>query len=479
MSNVVTNKGAIAAGIYAFAQTETKPYMFMCTTTAAYNLDGSTGAFTQVSDTNFPTVGYSGAGWTGYISGTTLYATWSSGIIQPNQMITVTGIAQGTYIVANLTGVGTSGVSTWTVSVSQTLASVGSQVAMTSPVTAIRNLAYGAAYLDGSVYVLTTDGRIYGSNYEDTVNWNALNYITKTSEADGGTALCKHLNYIMAFGQWSGEVFYDAGNATGSPLNRYDAAKSEVGCAAGTSLVQFAGTLGWIGQSRESGRGVFIMDGLTPRKISTTAIDNYLNASVLNNGATPQVRAWAVTVAGHTLYIMTLKDMDVTFAYDLIENEWYQWTSTSQVGTSLSESHFTSEFFSAAFGSGYCLDGSTGVVSNITTQSYSDNNNDGSLLGYTPISYRVITDNIDGGTNVWKFFHAVEVIGDRSGADISIRHSDNDFSSWSPYRKVNMIHSRPIIYQGGSSRRRAYEFYTTDNQPIRLHSAEFNIKTGI
>jgi hypothetical protein len=478
MANTVVNKGAIASGIYAFAQTETMPYMFMCTTTAAYNLNGSNGAFTQVTDTNFPTVGYGGAAWTGYIVGTTLYATWTSGTIQANQMITATGIAVGTYIVSNLTGVGTSGSSTWTVSVSQTLASVGSPISMSSPTTPIRNLAYGAAYLDGSVYVLTTDGRIYGSNYEDSTTWNALNYLTKTSEADGGVALCKHLNYILAWGQWSGGVFYDAGNLTGSPLSRYEAAKTEIGCAAGTSVVQFSGTVGWIGQSREAGKGVFLMNGLTPQKVSTTSIDNYLNASVLNNGATPQVRAWALTIAGHSFYVITLKDLGLSFAYDLIEQEWYQWTTTNQVGTVLTETQLDSEFFAAALGSAYTLDGSDGNIYTVSTQNYSDGTNPLSSTGINPISWRVVTSPIDADNNSWKFFHSLEVMGDRSGAIMYIRHTDNDFASWSQYRPVPLVQSRPIIYQCGKSRNRSYEFYCIDNQPIRLHSAEFNIKLG-
>jgi hypothetical protein len=479
MANVVVNKGAVVSGVYSFCQTETVPYMFMCTTTDAYNLNGSNGAFTHVTDTNFPTVGYAGASWTGYISGTTLTATWVSGTIQPNQMITATGIATDTHIVANLTGVGTSGVSTWTVSVSQTLASVGSPISMSSPIIPIRNLAYGCAYLDGSVYVLTTDGRIYGSNLEDTTAWNALNYLTKTSEADGGVALCKHLNYIMAWGGWSCEVFYDAGNSVGSPLNRYDAAKTEIGCAAGTSVVQFSGTVGWIGQSREGGKGVFLLEGLTPRKVSTTSIDNFLNQSVLNNGGTPKVRAWAITIAGHSFYVFSLKDLGITFAYDLIQNEWYPWTTTTQTGLVLSEGYLTSEFFAAALGSSYTLDGSNGNVYTVSTQQYSDGVNTNSATGLNPISWRVVTDNIDGETNTRKFFHSVEVIGDRVGATMQVRHTDDDFATWSPYRPVQLIQSRPIIYQGGSSRKRAYEFYCTDNQPIRLHSAEFHVKTGI
>ena len=67
--------------------------------------------------------------FTGSISGTTLSATWGSGTIAIGQRVSGIGVASGTYITANLTGVGTTGASTWTVSVSQT---VGAGTAMTT-----------------------------------------------------------------------------------------------------------------------------------------------------------------------------------------------------------------------------------------------------------------------------------------------------------------------------------------------------------
>ena len=82
-------------------------------------------------------------------------------------------------------------------------------------------LAKGAVYLDDMVFVMTTSGRIYNSGIENPTSWDALDYISKTAEADGGVALAKHLNFIVAWGDFSGEFFYNAGNPTGSPLLPY------------------------------------------------------------------------------------------------------------------------------------------------------------------------------------------------------------------------------------------------------------------
>jgi hypothetical protein len=61
---------------------------------------------------------------------------------------------------------------------------------------------------------------------------------------------------------------------------------------------------------------------------------------------------------------------------------------------------------------------------------------------------------------------------------MNIRHTDDDYQSWSPYRSVNLNASRSQIYQTGASRRRAWEFLCTDNAPLRLDAAEMDFDIG-
>ena len=95
-----------------------------------------------------------------------------------------------------------------------------------------------------------------------------------------------------------------------------------------------------------------------------------------------------------------------------------------------------------------------------------------------PIYYRIVTDIIDGGTTKRKFFQRVEIVGDKVPATMNIRHSDNDYQSYSPYRAVNLDKIRPQIYQTGAARRRSWEFLCTDNQPLRLQAAEVDFDIG-
>ena len=65
--------------------------------------------------------GASQSKFTGTIEGNVLTATWVSGTIEVGAVLSGDNIKPHTYIVSNLTGVGTTGISTWTISIEQTI----------------------------------------------------------------------------------------------------------------------------------------------------------------------------------------------------------------------------------------------------------------------------------------------------------------------------------------------------------------------
>ena len=322
-------------------------------------------------------------------------------------------------------------------------------------------LAHGAVYLDDMVFVMTTSGRIYNSALEDPTTWGALDYISKISEPDGGVALVKHLNFVVAFGSWSGEFFYNAGNSTGSPLDRSSSYKMDIGCAAGTSLIEFAQTAAWIGQSRETGRGVYILEGVSPVKISTPAIERYLNASTLAT-----VEALAMTIAGHTFYCLTLNDLNITLVCDINEKRWYQW-STDSAGTDIMWKY---SGITSLNGVSYLQDRATGQLSTLSTSVYQDET--------TNINYRIVTYKIDAKSHTRKFWQHLEIIGDKATATLQVRHADDDYTTWTNYRNIDLSLERPILRQLGSARRRVYDFFSTSNVALRLQAAEILMKEG-
>lgn len=188
----------------------------------------------------------------------------------------------------------------------------------------------GVAYLDGYVFVEDPQGRVWNSNLNTPAVWNALNFISGSLGSDPGVGISRLYNYVASFCQFSTTFFYDAGNTPpGSPLLPNTSAVINVGCASGRSIVATENTVFWVGQTRQKGRSVYIMNGLNPQAVSDQYIDRVLNSDPLIN-----VYAFFIRTNGHSFYVLTLGDSNVTLVYDLLTSTWVRW-STTVTGTSL------------------------------------------------------------------------------------------------------------------------------------------------
>ena len=322
-------------------------------------------------------------------------------------------------------------------------------------------LAAGTAFIDGYVVVASTSGQIYTSDLENASMWNPLNYTTAEAEPDSIVGICKHLNYILVFGEWSTECYYDAATSPGSPLARQDSARLEIGCADGNSIVQFEQAVMFVGKAKSHGKSVYIMDGLSPVKVSTRYIEKYLNADTSTD-----IDAFVFKISGHTFYVLTMHGQDLTFVYDVDEKQWYNWTSYYNEG----EHYWWPTYFCEFNNAWYALLDDLGIIVSISDTTPSDNGN--------PIYYRSVTSIFDSRTTKRKFYQRLEIVGDKVAATMQIRHTNDDYATWSTYRTVDLSVSRPQLYQLGGDRRRAWEFLVTDNVSLRLSAAEIDVEGG-
>lgn len=449
-----------------FSQTLSNGYLFIHNQVNGYLINGSTGVFTTLGSDKVQNVTITNGG-TGYVSTDTItFSAPTSGTTATGTLVVSGGVITGVTITNRGTGYTTA--PTYTITTS-----TGSSFAGTVFLTFFPTgpIVPGAVFIDTYIAVGLPNGRVYTSDVGDPTSWNALSYLTAQQQPDNLVGIARHLNYIISFGQWSTEFFYDSGNATGSPLSPASTYTIEIGCANGDSIVSFEQTIVWVGTSLTVGTGVYLIDGVTPTRISTHYIDRIINNSTLQN-----VKAYSIKVNGHTLYVLTLIDINKTIVYDMNEKQWYPWTSyapgTSMYGTLgvLDEQFFKPTFFAGNGLKYFVLDYDTGALSLVNDLYYTDN-------GY-PIYYRVVTDNIDSGTSKRKFYSRVEIIGDKIPAIMMIRHTEDDYRSWSSYKSVNLALNRPQLSPCGSSRRRAWEFLCTEPKPLRLDCAEVTFTIG-
>lgn len=329
----------------------------------------------------------------------------------------------------------------------------------------------GVVFLDNYVFIGTSNNRIYNSDVGDPTTWNALNFLSFEQTADTLVGMCKHLNYLVAFGAVSTQFFYDVANPTGSPLGLAASYTLEIGCANGDSIVATNNTVLWVGTSKTFGKSVYIMDGTAPIRISTANIDRHIEADGLGD-----ISAYCYTINGHTLYILTLQNTHQTLVYDLNEKMWYTWTQYSlqsndqpNPGT-YQESYFRPTYYTQLNGVPYVLDDDTATLYYLDVNTYQD-------AGQS-IYCRTVTDISDNGSTKRKFFGRLEIIGDKVAGTMQIRHSGDDYNTWSNYRSVNLNAPRAQVYLSGADRRRAWEFLCTSNVPLRLDGAEIDFRIG-
>ena len=395
----------------------------------------------------------------------------------------------------------------------------------------------GIAYLDGTFYVMDPQGRIWNSAFQDPLTWTALGVIPMQSEPNGGVALARVANYVVALGVWSMQFFFDgAVAAPASPLTVNDTLTSLTGCAAGDSVVEMQGSFVWIGQNKKEGRGVYALSNLTPMRISDPFIDRILEADTLTN-----IRAFVTGSKGHSFYVLTLINSGITLVYDFLLKAWGVWTSRTP-GASTNVTSLTTNPYgqvtARAVSHGF-LDGDSVTISGATVTGYNGTFNIslidvntfsylvpttlspnpgiasaiGSIEQYfigrgaasqggkyfiqdelngivyqfspgtyvdngNPVDVRVISELWDGGTMHYKTFPNTTLVGDINQGSCLLRYTNDDYNTYSLYRIINMRFVRQHLTRNGRGRRRAWQVRHTEPTPFRVFYLEFSPEGG-
>lgn len=324
----------------------------------------------------------------------------------------------------------------------------------------------GWAYLNGTTYAMDPDAGIWGDDINDPVTWPADNVIIAQIEPDFGMALAKQLVYVIALKQWSTEVFYDAANATGSPLGRVEGAKANYGTVSDDSVQDVDGMLFWIGSSRSAATQIIRFANLKLDVISTPAIERLLQDV---DFTLETVYSWQLSVDGHRHYVFTLVSLNLTLAFDIDESQWWQWTDEAGNYMPICASTFSA--------------GNRALLQHVSNgriyyASSTYTNDDGGA-----IIVDVVTPNWDAGVEArGKAVKRLVVIADQeAGSALEIRTNDHDFEEpkWTQPRKVDLGQKLPCLDDLGVFNRRSHWFRHRSNTRLRLKAIEVQMDLGV
>lgn len=320
---------------------------------------------------------------------------------------------------------------------------------------------YGIAYLDGTYYVMDGTGTVYGSALTDPTTWPALNFIKADATLGLGQGISRHLNYVVALYEHGTQLFYDAGNPTGSPLSPAGNASWTTGSPVGSSLVEISDNSIFLSQTKTRGRTVSMISGLSMSEISTPFISKILNRSnLLDTGGF--VYSFGIKTAGHSFYVLTITDIGVTLVYDLVMGVWGLWTSS----TAGVETYFKCVFYQYSHTTDFLMEDVSGAIVGMDPLVYTDINQQ--------INSFIRTKPHDWGTLRTKRFPSQSLIADTVASTIQVRYSDDDYQTFSTYIAVDLSTLRKMLLRCGRSRRRSWDFLHVAATPLKLYEMEFN-----
>jgi hypothetical protein len=317
-------------------------------------------------------------------------------------------------------------------------------------------------FMDGFAFVIGADTKIYNSDTNSLANWTATSFLAKQITQDNPVGLARLNNQILAFGDDTVEMFYNAGNTVGSPLGRIAQLHQRVGLVAPSISSGFSNrifghyycTIGnrifFVG--RDSGgikaAGAFVYNGQTIEKISSRYIDKILS-EVVNTSF------YSVNTVGHHgqkgMGILLTSPNATSQRWLMFYpdwNEWFEWTST--VFSPINDS----EFF---------LPCGTGLKNKLYHFTSSDNWQDNS------ISYPFSTQfKLPGNGGRFMHMYGVDADSDTSANSLTVEQSIDDCVTFQTLGTIDMTAERKVLFRGGLARKRFMRLSATNARPIRI-----------
>ena len=156
------------------------------------------------------------------------------------------------------------------------------------------------------------------------------------------------------------------------------------------------------------------------RVVSTPSIDR-----LLKGVNTSTIYSWQLKMNGHSFYVITFKDSNLTLSYDIVQDLWFQWTDHNGNYFPIVASTYNAnqEHILQHEDNGYAY--------KIDSNTYKDLNQ--------PIVVDIITPPFDADTYRRKQLNIMKFVGDQvEGSVLQVRRTDDDYKTWSAWRSVDL-----------------------------------------
>lgn len=186
-------------------------------------------------------------------------------------------------------------------------------------------------FLDGYWIVHNGTDQFSISAVDDPTSWDALDFSSADRLPDSILAMKMQGNELYLFGTRSTEIWYNNGGAD-FPFGRYTQAPIDIGIAGAYAATTTTNSLAFIGRASGGVPMVYMLDGHTPKRISTRSVEEALYALDPGPGLVSDlgdVRIWSYQAPGAEFIGIDLPAPDgaglsSTFVYDVSSGLWHE-----------------------------------------------------------------------------------------------------------------------------------------------------------
>jgi len=361
------------------------------------------------------------------------------------------------------------------------------------------SLADGMVSLDQFMFVMGTNGYIYNSAVGDAATWGALDFIKAERKPDNGVYIARHHDNVVAMNTSSIEMFYNARNASESPLNRREDLSYNIGCSTGESVYEAGDRLFWVGNDTKGALGVWTMQNFEIGKISTATIDSFLTQAIVKENYS--ALGSGLSAMGRSFYLLTLKTTPtditpfITLCWDDKAKTWSEWetginclndfpvvSGTNRLGT-------TERFFEGIMTNGDLFSINDNLIPQDTLLGVSWVVSGWAETGWvletedagTNITMKSRLGMFDGGTNKYKYPLELRHVGDETTTSETLlirwANEKSATSNFGSDKSIDMsLYKR--LFGLGRFRRRNHEIETSSSEQVRIEALEGEFPPG-
>jgi hypothetical protein len=325
-------------------------------------------------------------------------------------------------------------------------------------------------FIDGYFLALdASDSKVYISDLLDGLTWDPTQWFQRSVGADPWVSMKVANRYIYMFGEHTSEAWYDDGGFP-IPFTPHPSGLIQFGCAAPFSPETIGAGVAWLAQTVNGFAGAMRILGLTPERISNYALENTMSAYTLSDAIGD-----TYTDLGHTFYILTFSNSNVTWAYDLETNSWCQRGTWIENEGRYDAQHCL--FHAFAFGEHRVLDRNSGRVFKMSSDLGRDV--DDRLIRRVRRSPALVKEN-------YRLFYSrfeldlepglASLSGQGSNPLVGMRYSDDGGKTWSneQFRSAGARgeYGTEVVWNRlGMARRKTFEVVVSDPVPWRILNA--------